>query len=118
MEGIILLAPITESDLVNFFSMIAEPVRYSILQFLLKEKKLSVSEIIKKTERSQTMVSYHLRCLKECGLLNGSKASKDARVIYYSLHDPEFVERIFLIAENYLLKHEACKDHPACRLKS
>ena len=117
MEGLILLLQVNNSDLSNFFSMIADPVRFNILQILLKEKELSVSDIIGKVERSQTMVSYHLRCLKECGLINNKKSRKDARINYYSLHEPEFVERIVLIAENYLLKHEVCKDHPACRLK-
>lgn len=98
--------------------MLSEPVRFSILRILQKENELPVSKIIDKIGRSQTMVSYHLRCLKDCGLLNNRKSKEDGRLIYYSLHDPDFVERLFLIAENYILKHEICKDHPACRLKT
>ena len=109
------MAQITDDSLLNFFSMIADPVRYHILHHLLKEKEMSVSDIIEKLDRSQTMVSYHLRCLKECGLINNRKSEKDARIIFYSLHEPEIIERIFLIAENFLLKHDACKDYPACR---
>ena len=87
-----------------------------ILQLLLKEKEMSVSALIEKLDQSQTMVSYHLRCLKDCGLLNNRKSDDDARITFYSLHGAEFIERIFLMAENHLLKHEACKNYPACRL--
>ena len=103
-----------DQSLLTFFTMIADPVRLQILQLLLKEKRMPVSELINRTEKPQSMVSYHLGCLKDCGLVIGQKSSKDARVIMYSLHEPDVVERIFLLAENFLLKHEICKNHPVC----
>ena len=106
------------SSLLTFFTMIADPVRLKVLQILLKEKEASVSTLIEKVNKSQTMISYHLGCLRDCGLVNARKSSKDARIIMYSLHEPEVVERIFLIAENFLLKHEVCKDHPICQIKT
>ena len=89
-----------DSEISNFFSMIADPVRFSILKILLKSEELPVSTIVEKTGRSQTMVSYHLRCLKDCGLLNNRKSDKDGRSIFYSINDPDFVDRFFLIASN------------------
>ena len=106
-----------ETSLLSFFTMIADPVRLHILQILLKEKESAVSTLTEKIERSQPMISYHLGCLRDCGLVNAKKSSKDARIILYSLHEPEVVEKIFLLAENFLLKHDTCRNHPTCQVK-
>ena len=103
--------------LLSFFTMIGDHVRLQILQFLLKEGEIPVSSITEQVERSQSMISYHLGCLRDCGLVNTRKSSKDARIVLYSLHEPEVIERIFLLAENFLLKHEVCKNHPTCQIR-
>ena len=104
-------------SLLSFFTMIGDPVRLQILQILLKEGVIPVSSITEKVKRSQSMISYHLGCLRDCGLVNTRKSSKDARIVLYSHHEPEVIERIFLLAKNFLLKREVCKNHPTCQIK-
>ena len=106
----------SDSSLLSFFTMIAEPARFQILQVLLKEKECPVSVLAEKIACSQSMMSYHLGCLRNCGLVNARKSSKDARIIFYSIHEPDTIEKIFLLAENFLLIHEECKHHPVCQV--
>ncbi len=101
----------------SFFSMISDPIRNEILNFLLIKKNGTVSEIIEWLNKPQTLISYHLRCLKECELIDKIKSRKDGRNTIYSLHDTEFVENIFSLARTYLLKHEMCKQHEACQIE-
>ena len=105
------------SPRVSFFSMIADPVRHIILTCLLEEHICSVSRLIELTQKPQTLVSYHLRCLKECGLVDSHKSEQDARQTLYSLHDKNFVENIFFLADNYLQQHNECKNYSACQIK-
>jgi len=99
-----------------FFSMIADPVRHAILVELLSKNKTSVSQLINKLQKPQTLVSYHLRCLRECGMLTRERSAKDKREWLYSLQDKPFVEELFRMADDYLSKHEICRSHPACRI--
>lgn len=106
-----------DSPRVSFFSMIADPVRHTILTCLLEEQICSVSRLIELTQKPQTLISYHLRCLKDCGLINNHKSEQDARQTLYSLHDEKFVKKIFLLADTYLQEHNECKNHSACQIK-
>ena len=99
-----------------FFAMIADPVRHAILVELLSKHEVSVSQLINKLRKPQTLVSYHLRCLRECGMVTREKSVKDRREWLYSLHEVVFVEKLFTMADDYLKKHEICKTHPACRI--
>ena len=107
---------LNDSDLMNFFAMIADPVRFNILALLLKENEVSVTKIIEIVDRPQGMISYHLKCLKDCGLVKKKESESDARIKLYSLHETAVVKQVFQIAENFLMKHDECKNHPACRL--
>ncbi|MHA1992582.1 MAG: ArsR/SmtB family transcription factor [Candidatus Hodarchaeales archaeon] len=102
---------------ISFFSMIADPIRHDILKFLLNKTESTVSEIIQKIKKPQTLVSYHLRCLKDCELINKSKSDKDARQSIYSLHDRDFIVELFSLAQDYLEKHNICQNHEACQIK-
>ena len=102
---------------ISFFSMISDPIRNEILNYLLIEKRCTVSEIIDHLSKPQTLISYHLKCLKECELIDKTKSTRDGRQTIYSLHDSEFVKNIFSLARNFLLKHETCKQHEACQVK-
>ena len=70
---------------VKFFFAFAHPVRLQIL-YELRNGEKSVSDIVKLIDGvSQSQVSNHLACLRDCGLVN---ARREWRKIYYSL-DPE-----------------------------
>jgi DNA-binding transcriptional ArsR family regulator len=97
---------------INYFQQISEPIRHSILELLSKDKELSVTDIINKLKKPQTLISYHLRCLKELGLLNIKKDEEDGRKTLYSLHAPKEVQAMFSFADNYITKHNNCGNNP------
>lgn len=108
--------PIVEKDAmetrIQFFQQIADPVRHSILDLLSKESEISVTDILLKLKKPQTLISYHLRCLKELGLVIGKKADDDGRKTLYSLHAPKAVQAMFNLAEDYIKQHGNCGNNP------
>ncbi len=99
----------------QFFTMIKDEVRHRILILLLNKREATVSEILMETKRAQTLVSYHLRCLRDCGLLDVKEDDKDKRKRVYYLRNPRIIKAIFNIADDFLKAHQICKDYPACR---
>lgn len=102
---------------IQFFQQIADPVRHSILDLLSKENEISVTDILIKLKKPQTLISYHLRCLKELGLVIGKKADDDGRKTLYSLHAPKEVQALFALAEDYIRVHGKCGTTP-CNLEN
>ena len=95
-----------------FLQQISEPIRHNILSLLFKEKELSVGDIITKLQKPQTLVSYHLRCLKEIGLLNMKKDDVDGRKVLYTLHAINDLEHIFSSIDTYISNHGNCGTTP------
>ncbi|MEK6220639.1 MAG: metalloregulator ArsR/SmtB family transcription factor [Chloroflexota bacterium] len=62
----------TNQIYVQLFSGFQNPKRIRIL-FALREKPGIVSDIAKRTNLSQSMVSRHLKILRESGLVNSSR---------------------------------------------
>lgn len=91
-------------DRVQFFSQVSDPVRHGVLTLLLKEKEISVTEILTKLKKPQTLISYHLRCLKEIGIVNGKKSEEDGRKTLYSLSDPVAIQELFTMADEFVEK--------------
>ena len=50
---------------------------------------ISVSEIIHATELPQTLVSFHLKTLRNAGIV---KTKRDGPFIYYSLSSPDLID--------------------------
>jgi ArsR family transcriptional regulator len=69
---------------------IGEPTRLQILKLLAEGEKY-VGEIIKALGKEQSLVSYHLRALRECNIV---VAKQDAQRIYYSLSDTRFASLV------------------------
>ncbi len=65
----------------KMFRGFADPTRLSILESLRNGEK-TVGAIVQSTGQSQSNVSNHLSCLKECGLVI---ARRDGKSIYYSI---------------------------------
>jgi ArsR family transcriptional regulator len=70
-----------------FFKLLADGNRLRILQTIGKDER-SVSEIIERTGLSQTLVSFHLRVMREARLVT---ASRRGPFIYYRLSDPSLL---------------------------
>lgn len=58
-----------------FFSNLANPLRINIIT-VLKEKEMSVTEIVNKLEIEQSKISHALSKLKECNIVEVSSKGK------------------------------------------
>ncbi|MDW8234953.1 MAG: metalloregulator ArsR/SmtB family transcription factor, partial [Roseiflexaceae bacterium] len=67
----------------KLFRGFADPSRLAILE-ALRDGALTVSEIVQITGLTQSNVSNHLGCLRDCGLVT---ATPQGRFVYYELSD-------------------------------
>ena len=75
-------------SLARLFGLLRDPNRLRILFVIGKEKK-TVSEIMSETSLPQTLVSFHLRPLRESGILT---TERKGAFIYYSLSEPNLID--------------------------
>ncbi len=78
------------------FHALSDPIRIRLLE-LLREQELCVCELCEILEMSQSKLSFHLKTLKEAGLV---RTRQEGRWIYYSLNLPQFV-----VLEQYLAEY-------------
>lgn len=71
-------------SLARLFKLLSDPNRIRIL-FAIGKGKKSVSEIMSETSLSQTLVSFHLRPLRESGIVS---SQRQGPFIYYSVSEP------------------------------
>ncbi len=81
----------------KFFRGFADPSRLSILDSL-RSGPLSVSEIVSATGLSQSNVSNHLGCLRDCGLV---VFEQKGRFVRYKISD-ERVHQLLSLADELL----------------
>ncbi len=79
----------------KIFSALADPVRIRILRLLEKES-LCVCELMIALRLRQPLVSYHLKVLRESGLV---KPIKKGRWIFYGIADKKLVKLVSKITE-------------------
>ncbi len=75
------------------FHALSEPLRISVLE-LLRPQEMCVCDLCDALKVSQSKLSFHLKTLKEAGLLN---SRQEGRWIYYSLNVAQFA-----LLEEYL----------------
>ena len=63
---------------------------------LLRDKQLSVTELIEKTKLSQANISQHLSIMKSKGIVTSNRKSKN---IYYKLINPKIIKAFDIIRE-------------------
>ncbi|MGD1918796.1 MAG: ArsR/SmtB family transcription factor [Pleurocapsa sp.] len=88
------------------FRALADPLRLQIIE-LLRSQELCVCELCKKLEVNQSKLSFHLKNLKEAGLVN---SHQEGRWIYYRLNLVQFVA-----LEHYLAEYRRFGDIPSAR---
>ncbi|NOX61642.1 MAG: winged helix-turn-helix transcriptional regulator [Chloroflexi bacterium] len=81
----------------KFFRGFGDPSRLRIIE-ALREGPRTVGEIVEITGLSQSNVSNHLACLRDCGLV---VAERNGRFVSYQLSD-ERVTAILTLAESLL----------------
>ena len=79
----------------KLFCGFSNPSRLAILE-ALRTGSLTVSEIIEGTGLSQSNVSNHLSCLRDCGLVS---STQQGRYVNYQLSDPRVAELLSLADE-------------------
>ena len=73
----------------------SNPTRLEILN-LLRDKELSVTELIEKTKLSQANISQHLSIMKSKGIVISDRKGKN---IYYRLTNPKIIKAFDIIKE-------------------
>lgn len=81
----------------KLFRGFADPSRLAILE-ALRDGALTVSEIVQITGLTQSNVSNHLGCLRDCGLVT---ATQQGRFVYYELSDKR-VGQLLRLADELL----------------
>jgi ArsR family transcriptional regulator, arsenate/arsenite/antimonite-responsive transcriptional repressor len=76
------------------FHALSDPLRISVLE-LLRQREICVCDLCDALGVNQSKLSFHLKTLKEAGLVN---SRQEGRWIYYSLN-----LRQFSVLEEYLL---------------
>lgn len=93
-ENLMLNLPAIAPDtIVAGFHALSDPLRLQILD-LLRSQELCVCELCDRLNVTQSKLSFHLKTLKEAGLVF---ARQEGRWIYYSLNLSQFV-----VLEQYL----------------
>jgi len=73
----------------------SNPTRLEILN-LLRDKEMSVTELIEKTKLSQANISQHLSIMKSKGIVISNRKGKN---IYYKLTNPKIIKAFDIIRE-------------------
>lgn len=96
---------ITE-NLAKVLKALSDVNRLNIVMSIDK-KALSVSEIIKATGLSQTLVSFHLRALREANIVT---TERNGPFIYYSLSDRHLNKTLMTLVKFAQSKESAIKE--------
>ncbi len=95
----------TADEQARLLRCIGEPTRLRILKLLTDGEKY-VGEIINNLKKDQSLVSYHLRHLRECNIV---VVRQEAQRAYYKLSD-------FRLAELVNISEAVVKNIPVCPL--
>jgi ArsR family transcriptional regulator len=102
----------TSDLIIAGFHALSDPLRIKILE-LLRQQELCVCELSESLRVTQSKLSFHLKTLKEAGLV---RARQEGRWIYYSLNLPQFVVLEQYLSEyrrfSQLLPSRLCQDIP------
>jgi ArsR family transcriptional regulator, arsenate/arsenite/antimonite-responsive transcriptional repressor / arsenate reductase (thioredoxin) len=93
----------------SFVELVAHPVRWQLLEELGRSDR-AVRELTERVGEPQNLVSYHLRRLREGGLVHARRSAADGRDLYYAIDLVE-CERQLLAAGRAL--HPALVPAPA-----
>lgn len=94
----------TLEDQSRFLKCIGEPTRLQILN-LLSENEKCVCELTNALNKEQSLISHHLRALKECNIV---KERQEAQKIYYRLTDARLA-RLITDCETLIQELSLCK---------
>ncbi|MGB3138026.1 MAG: metalloregulator ArsR/SmtB family transcription factor [Nodosilinea sp.] len=70
------------------FKALSDPLRLEVIE-LLRSQEMCVCDLCDRMEIAQSKLSFHLKTLREAGLIS---ARQEGRWVYYSLNPAEFGE--------------------------
>lgn len=91
----------------DFVRLLAHPLRWRLLT-ALAESDYRVRELVTRVGEPQNLVSYHLRLLRDGGLVAARRSTYDGRDSYYHLNVARCAESM---AETGAALHPALRDH-------
>jgi len=80
----------TAEDQARFLRCMGEPTRLEIVRLLAKGERC-VGELTSVLNKEQSLISHHLRALKECNIV---QERQEAQKVYYKLADPRLATLI------------------------
>jgi len=98
-----------QDEQARFLRCIGEPTRLQILKLLAGGEKC-VGEIVETLDKEQSLISHHLRALKECNIV---VARQEAPKIYYGLADPRLSELV-ATSESLMKELPLCQSKGVC----
>lgn len=72
----------------KLFRGLADPTRLAILELLAEAGELRVKDLVDQLGGSQSNISGHVACLKDCGLVSDRP---EGRQVFYRISAPEVV---------------------------
>ena len=91
-------------DQARFLRCIGEPTRLQILKLLANGERC-VGELTGALNREQSLISHHLRALKECSIV---RERQEAQKVYYKLTDVRLA-RLLIDCEALMKELPLCK---------
>ena len=87
--------------LAKYFRGLTDVTRLRILDLLIREGELNVSELVERLDQPQGRVSSHLACLRDCGYVS---ARREGKFVYYRVADQR-VPLLLALARDMLADH-------------
>ncbi|MFQ6062504.1 MAG: ArsR/SmtB family transcription factor [Methanosarcinales archaeon] len=97
----------------HLFKALSDETRLAILYALKDNGKMYVTDICNAIGKEQSLISHHMACLRNCGLVN---TEKDGKFVYYSIKNDLIVQILDLCDQHVetmfkdILKCEVVKD--------
>lgn len=88
----------------RFLRCIGEPTRLQIVKLLAKGRRC-VGELASALNKEQSLISHHLRALKECNIVQDRQ---EAQKVYYELTDPRLA-KLLIDCEALMKELSLCK---------
>ena len=99
-------SPEVKDYIARVFKALGDPSRLDIVTSIGKDAR-SVTEIVRATGLSQTLVSFHLRILREAGIVT---TKRNGPFILYSLSGPVFNNILLKLSTNANSKSSIAAD--------
>ncbi len=81
-----------------FFSALSDETRLSILYALKENGSMCVNDICKVIGKDHSLISHHMSCLRNCGLVN---TEKNGKFVVYSIKN-ELISKILDLSDMHV----------------